>query len=174
MQYKIVLAGDEMVGKTTLINRFITGSFKKEYKATIGVDIFTKRLLVMDQEVNLQIWDIAGQTTFRKFRERFFAGSKGALLVYDLTMPKSLNNLHLSWITDIETITGEIPLVLIGNKVDLDDLIAVTSKDIGSFLGLHPNIASHYNTSALTGENVERSFHELVFSILSMRSQRVE
>jgi small GTP-binding protein len=174
LQYKVVLAGDEMVGKTTLINRFITGSFKKEYKATIGVDIFTKRLSVMDQEVNLQIWDIAGQTTFRKFRERFFAGSKGALLVYDLTMPKTLDNLHSSWISDIQTITGEIPLVLIGNKVDLNDLIVVTPEETASFLELHPNIASHYNTSALTGENVERSFHELVSSILSLRAQKVE
>jgi len=165
LQFKIILAGDQMVGKTTLINRFVTGSFKKEYKATIGVDIFTKRLSVMNQMIDLQIWDIAGQTSFRKFRERFFQGSKGALLVYDLTTPKTLDSLHLSWIRDIKATAGEIPLVLIGNKVDLRDLI-VTRPEKTKFLENNQKVLAHYYTSALTGENVEMAFNKLVSFIL--------
>lgn len=155
-----------MVGKTSLINRFVTGSFKREYKATIGVDIFTKQLSIMNQMINLQIWDIAGQTSFRKFRERFFQGSKGALLVFDLTTQKSLDNLHLSWIRDIKAITGDIPLVLIGNKVDLKDSIVIKPDFLSKFLDNNQEVLAHFNTSALTGENVELAFNKLVHYII--------
>ncbi len=155
-----------MVGKTSLINRFVTGSFKREYKATIGVDIFTKQLSIMNQIINLQIWDIAGQTSFRRFRERFFQGSKGALLVFDLTTQKSLDNLHISWIRDINAIAGEIPLVLIGNKVDLKDSIVIKPEFLSKFLENNQEVLANFNTSALTGENVELAFNKLVHYIL--------
>lgn len=166
MKYKIVLAGDGAVGKTSLINRFVTGAFTGDYKATIGVAITAKSLVVNDQEVNLQIWDVAGQTLFRQFRQKFYTKAEGALLVFDLTVPKSLDNLHLSWMNDIKEITGEIPTVLIGNKVDLKELQAISSEEITTFLEQHP-MCSHINTSALTGENVEQAFHELVTCILN-------
>ncbi len=167
MKFKIVLAGDGAVGKTSLINRFVTGSFAGDYKATIGVAITSKKLVVEDQGVNLQIWDIAGQTLFREFRKKFYAQAQGALLVFDLTVPKSLDNLNLTWIQDIEQITGEIPFVLIGNKVDLKELQAVSPIEIANFIDQHPNIAAHFNTSALTGENVERAFSELTSQIIA-------
>ena len=80
LKYKVVLAGEGAVGKTTLINRFVTGSFSTDYKATIGVQIFSKKLFIKGQEINLQIWDIAGQTLFRKFRSRFFPRLLGCRL----------------------------------------------------------------------------------------------
>jgi Ras-related protein Rab-1A len=132
------------------------------YKATIGVDIFTKEIIFNTENVTLQIWDVAGQTSFRKFRQRFFSGSHGVLLVFDLTIPDSLNNIQLSWIKDIQEIAGAIPLVLIGNKVDLTELLAVSSEKITKFLDHNNNILDYYNTSALTGENVERAFRRLM------------
>ena len=71
-KFKIILAGDGAVGKTTLINRFVSGRFKNDYKATIGVAISSKHLITDQQSVSLQIWDIAGQTLFRNFRTKFF------------------------------------------------------------------------------------------------------
>lgn len=161
MNHKIVLAGDEGVGKTSLINRFVKGYFTGDYKATIGVHVYTKQLFVDNYEVNLQIWDVAGQTSFRKFRQRFFNGTRGALLVFDVTVSKSLDNLHASWIEDIQNIVGEIPLILIGNKVDLRESVAVSHQDIKNFLKHHSNVGEHFFTSALTGENVENTFHKL-------------
>jgi small GTP-binding protein len=119
----------------------------------------------------LQIWDIAGQTSFRKFRQRFFNGTRGAFLVFDLTVPKSLDNLHTSWIEDIQDIAGEIPLVLIGNKVDLKESVAVSQQDVKDFLKQHSNVGEHYITSALTGENVENAFHKLA-SLLNTAIKR--
>ncbi|MFX0182137.1 MAG: Rab family GTPase [Candidatus Hodarchaeota archaeon] len=168
MHYKIVLVGDVAVGKTSLINRFVKGFFTESYKATIGVDIFTKEISINGQEVNLQVWDIAGQTSFQQFRQRFFSGARGALLVFDLTIPQSLTSLHSSWIQDIGNTAGKIPLVLIGNKLDLTDLLIVKPNAVYSLLEQHPNITSYFRTSAVTGENVEKAFHELASIIISI------
>ncbi|MHA1977883.1 MAG: Rab family GTPase [Candidatus Hodarchaeales archaeon] len=163
LKYKVVLAGEGAVGKTTLINRFVTGSFSADYKATIGVQIFSKLVnLDNDKEVNLQLWDIAGQTLFRNLRTKFFQNASGALLVFDLTIPSTLENLH-TWISDIKTIAGNIPFVLIGNKVDLTGLKSITQDDVNSFIMDHfEDIRVHYDTSALTGINVEQAFLDLV------------
>ncbi len=166
LKYKIILAGEGAVGKTTLINRFVSGSFATDYKATIGVAIFSKLLMIDDMEVSLQIWDIAGQTLFRNLRTRFFQNAKGALLVYDLTVPSTLSNLH-KWIDDIKNVTDEIPFVLIGNKVDLTGLQSITSEEVHKFIDDHESdISTHFQTSALTGENVEEAFAEISRSMI--------
>ncbi|MFW9904349.1 MAG: Rab family GTPase [Candidatus Thorarchaeota archaeon] len=172
MNYKIVLAGDVGVGKTSLINRFVTGYFTDDYKATIGVNIYTKQLFIDNSEANLQIWDVAGQTSFRQFRRRFFSGARGALLVFDLTVPKTLDNLHASWIEDIQNNAGKIPLILIGNKVDLKESIAVSQHDVREFLNQHLHVEDHFITSALTGENVENAFHKLASLARSINNQQ--
>ena len=167
LKYKVVLAGEGAVGKTTLINRFITGGFSADYKATIGVQIFSKAVTLDNgKEVNLQIWDIAGQTLFRNLRTKFFQNASGALLVFDLTIPATLENLH-TWISDIKNITNRIPFVLIGNKVDLKELKSITQDDVNAFIMDHfEDIRVHYDTSALTGENVEQAFEDLIKNML--------
>ncbi len=160
-KFKIILAGEGAVGKTTLINRFITGTFSGDYKATIGVAIFSKRIMYNGNDVSLQIWDIAGQTLFKEFRKKFFTQARGAILVFDVTVPQTLDSLH-TWIDDIHGVTGEIPLILLGNKVDLTNLTAITSEEIDEFLSSHSNIGANFLTSALTGEKVEESFSNLI------------
>ena len=121
-KFKIILAGAGAVGKTTLMNRFVRGTFAGEYKATIGVDILTKEIIYNKEnkthQIKLQIWDIAGQELFRSFRKRFFSNARGCLLIFDLTVPQTLKELH-TWVSDIYEIAGSIPIILIGNKVDL-------------------------------------------------------
>ena len=168
--FKIVIAGEASVGKTTLINQYIAGRFTSEYKATIGVDIFTKEVTMKkngkDHIVKLLVWDVAGQTLFRNFRKRFFSNSRAGFLVFDLTVPNSLDRLH-SWIKDIhEAVSDPIPLFLIGNKLDLEDLIAVSPEEVTSFLDQHPNIVTNFNTSAFSGENVEKAFLSLISSLI--------
>lgn len=162
-KFKIILAGAGAVGKTTLMNQFVRGSFSGEYKATIGVDILSKEITLNRERIHkikLQIWDIAGQELFRSFRKRFFSNSRGVLLIFDLTVPQSLNDLH-TWIDDIYEIAGSIPIVLIGNKVDLTELRTITQESIQEFLAKH-DISKHFLTSALTGSNVDDAFSSLV------------
>ncbi len=168
--FKIIIAGEASVGKTTLINQYIAGKFSTEYKATIGVDIFTKEVTMTkddkDHSVKLLVWDVAGQMLFRNFRKKFFTNSQGGFLVFDLTVPNSLDRLH-SWIEDIyEAVSDPIPLFLIGNKLDLEELIAVSPEEVTSFLDQHPNIVTNFNTSALSGENVENAFLNLISRLI--------
>jgi len=170
LKYKVVLAGEGAVGKTTLINRFITGSFSTDYKATIGVQIYSKKLFIEEHEVDLQIWDIAGQTLFRRFRTKFFGNAKGALLVFDLTVPSSLYNLT-NWINDIKQVTKNIQFILIGNKRDLTNLQSISKEAIDEFLmRTNSDIKAYYDTSALTGENVEQGFNDLVSHMIRLFS----
>jgi Ras-related protein Rab-11A/Ras-related protein Rab-11B len=108
-------------------------------------------------------------SSFRKFRQRFFSGIRGAFLVFDLTLPESLDNLHTSWIEDIQNMTGEIPLILIGNKVELRESVAVSHQEVKNFLKQHSNVGEHFIISALKGKNVENAFHKLT-SLLRLSS----
>ncbi len=173
MEYKkVILVGDPTVGKTSLINRFVTKVFTGEYISTLGVAISSKRVIIKhDQEVYLQIWDIAGQTLFQKFRNRFFNEAHGALLVFDLTVPKSLKNLHSSWIKDILDIVGKIPLILLGNKDDLKQFRLIWPQEIKFFSDQYPEIVNYYDTSALTGHNVENAFLDVASRIFHFSYQ---
>ena len=167
-KFKIILAGAGAVGKTTLMNNFVKGTFSGEYKATLGVDILTKELTYKNQNKNhfikLQIWDLAGQELYRSFRKRFFASARGVLLVFDLTLPQTLPELH-DWDSDIYKITGKVPIVLIGNKVDLQELCVISPESIQSFQE-NQNITTYFPTSALTGINVDNAFHALIKQIV--------
>ncbi len=163
-KFKVILAGAGAVGKTTLMNRFVSGTFAGEYKATIGVDILSKEVILNKKDkthlIKLQVWDIAGQELFRAFRKRFFSNARGSLLIFDLTVPETLNELH-TWISDIYEIAGSIPIVLIGNKVDLKELRTVSTESIDSFQTVN-NIPYYFLTSALTGINVDDAFDSLI------------
>ncbi|MHA2226835.1 MAG: Rab family GTPase [Candidatus Hodarchaeales archaeon] len=157
--YKIMLCGDGAVGKTTLVNRFISGGFVSGYNATIGVDIFSKEFV--DKNMIIKIWDIAGQSLFSDFRKKFYAGAQGGFLVFDLTVPNSFENLS-SWIEEIQEAVSDIPLVLLGNKVDIRDLSSITDDEIDYFLEQNKNLASYLPTSGTTGFNVEKALAKLI------------
>jgi small GTP-binding protein len=156
---KILLLGDGAVGKTSLVHRYVEGQFKERYKATIGVDIFSKTI----GSTELQIWDLSGQEHFVSVRSKFYSKSDGALLVFDLTNQKSFDNLN-SWVEETKQGVGaEIPMVILGNKSDLTDLIIINDDDIKSFASKHS--WKWMKSSAKSGENVENAF-ETIANIL--------
>ncbi len=168
---KICLVGDNNVGKTSLIRRFVLDTFDDKYTSTIGTKVTKKEVTVKKEngrEINLSmlIWDIMGQKGFRELlRESYFYGAEAALCVCDVTNKESLEELKY-WIKSMESITGHIPMVFIGNKGDLADQVTVTRQDI-------EKIATSYGspaliTSAKTGENVETAFMRLA-SLLTAR-----
>ncbi|MHA1271180.1 MAG: Rab family GTPase [Candidatus Helarchaeota archaeon] len=157
---KMLLLGAAAVGKTSLIQKFIKGKFEKDYKMTIGTDIFTKDLVVNyegeDIPVVLAIWDIAGQERFSFFRPAFYKGASGALIVFDLTRYETFNPGITDWLKELWGYTGRIPIVILGNKNDLEKYRAVRSEDA---LKYSKKISCTYlETSAKTGTNVENAF----------------
>ncbi|MHA1784232.1 MAG: Rab family GTPase [Candidatus Helarchaeota archaeon] len=164
---KMLLLGDAAVGKTSLIKQFIKGSFQKDYKMTIGCDIFTKDVTVNNGQdlVTLSIWDIAGQERFKFFRSSFYRGSAGAMVIFDLTRYPTFNPNLVTWLKELWSFTGRIPIVVIGNKSDLVNMRAVRPADAKQFTDQVP--CPYIETSAKQGQNVDDSFTALAVEMLN-------
>jgi small GTP-binding protein len=162
-KFKVPIAGDGAVGKTSLIIKFIENKFSHEYKSTIGVDIFTKSINLGKDEILLTLWDIAGQERFKIIRKGFFEGAKGAIIVYDVTKKESFKNVS-EWAGEITQFSGDIPMFICGNKIDLSDKREVSTEE-GKKLSLKMK-KSFIETSAKLGENVEEAFTKISSMIL--------
>ncbi|UCE14927.1 MAG: GTP-binding protein [Candidatus Heimdallarchaeota archaeon] len=117
---KIVICGDFAVGKTTFVKSFLGGEVLEGYKPTIGVDIGKKVFDIEENKLIFQIWDLSGQQSFQAIRYQFYSRTDGAVLIFDISRRKSYQNI-LSWTEEMLEQTGLIPVVLVGNKIDLRD-----------------------------------------------------
>ena len=159
---KTLLLGDGAVGKTSLIKQYIKGEFKGDYKPTIGVDVYSKEIRYQDVQLNLGIWDIAGQKQFEMFRKNFFKGAQAALVVFDYMRPETFDSIEKEWIRDLHGISGNVPFVIIGNKIDLGKQI--DRGKIDALVNKHG--VSFIETSALNNTNVEDAFLSIASAIL--------
>ena len=159
--YKIIIAGDGAVGKTSLLHRYVEGKFSFNTKMTIGSEIFHKILTLQDGVVcSLQIWDFAGQKRFRFLLDNFVKGAAGAVLMYDLTNWHSFNNLP-EWERIVRNDDSTLPILLIGGKDDLTDSIIVDDETALEFTEKN-NFSGFYKTSSKTNYNVSEAFETLV------------
>lgn len=167
---KVVMIGAGGSGKTALVNRFLTQKFSEEYIVTIGSQFAVKTVALEGNNgrsivVKLLVWDLAGQQRFDFIRGSYYRGSKGALLVFDTTRKSTYMELP-KWIQETENALGErIPIILLANKVDLEDERVITAEMAREFV-LEHNLAGYLETSALTGQNVEEAFYLLAKSTL--------
>ncbi len=162
---KIILIGDGGAGKTSLVNRFVHKKFSSIYKTTIGVDITPYQAFTQSGEpVRFVLWDMSGQTHFKRFRARFYTGTSGAIVVYDITNANSLRNVQ-SWIKEcFDMCHREIPITIIGNKADLDELQIAQSKSSRSN-GEFPTVI----TSAKSNWNVDKGFFSLFETVIGKK-----
>lgn len=166
---KICLLGDGQVGKTSLIRKFVLDQFSDDYITTVGTKVSKKKMQIDVPEkdthvdLTLTIWDILGQKEFRSLHNTFYAGASGGLIVCDLTRYETFESM-LEWIEDLFAITGSIPIVIIGNKCDLQDQHTVLEENLEALADKYNTI--HVYTSAKTGENVELAFKNLADEIV--------
>lgn len=185
---KIVLIGEEAVGKTTLRKKFMGEKFPVSYLATIGADFAKKdiRLILEGKEylIEVLIWDLAGQDSYKLIRESFYEGSAGALLVVDITRRDTFNAAE-KWIDELWKNSGSepVPFVILANKADLRK--TNPEKTIGpeETMGLVEEVRSHarkqanfkysfLETSGASGVNVDKAFETLVREILVLANSK--
>ena len=119
-KYKVVFLGDQSVGKTSIIHRFIYDSFDENYQATIGIDFMSHKMYVEDKIIILNLWDTAGQERFKSLIPSYIKDSAVAIVVFDITSRQSFQSVD-KWIEDARNLRDdEVMLVLVGNKADLE------------------------------------------------------
>ncbi|MFX1468608.1 MAG: Rab family GTPase [Promethearchaeota archaeon] len=153
---KIIIIGEPAVGKTSLVKKFISGQFSKDYRSSIGTNIFTKKIKLENEvDTSIQLWDIAGQERWTNMRRLYYAGAKGVIIVGDLTRKNTFDQIEKFWVPDIKKYCNLAPIILLTNKCDLESQLSKTEvKSLGEKI----NAISIFNTSAKTGENVESAF----------------
>jgi len=168
-KYKIPVIGDPAVGKTSLIQKYTKGSFQNDYLPTIGAQFSKYDEDIEGDRVSLLIWDIAGQDTYHFLRPAFYEGSKGAIVVYSLEDSEQgkLSYDHIDeWHDEIKEYCSTIPVILIGNKVDLVDEQELNEKKIQKLVKKRGFIG-HYRTSAKNGTGVLSAFQTLVNELIN-------
>lgn len=166
---KLIVCGSGAVGKTSIVRRYVEDKFEHNYLITVGMDP-SNRLVEIDINgettlINLIIFDVAGQERFQTLREVFFKGAHGALLVFDLTRPETLESLF-DWKEQIEKRASGIPLILVGNKCDLDDSITIDYRILEDEIIPKLNISEYFETSAFTDIKVRDVFKAITTSSL--------
>jgi len=168
-KFKLVFLGEQSVGKTSLITRFMYDSFDNTYQATIGIDFLSKTMYLEDRTVRLQLWDTAGQERFRSLIPSYIRDSTVAVVVYDITNVNSFNQTN-KWIDDVRAERGnDVIIMLVGNKTDLADKRQVKIDD-GEAKATELNVM-FIETSAKAGYNVKQLFRRVAAALPGMDAQ---
>lgn len=162
--FKVLIAGDGGVGKTTLLHRYVSGFFKLDTKMTLGVEILKKFVQIKDYNVMLQLWDFGGQEQFRFMLKNYVLGAHGAIIMYDLTRFVSLENV-IDWVQLVREANPRLPLILVGSKKDLVDHIYIKPEDVLDFKNKY-NFFNQLQVSSKTGEGVDDTFDSLTREML--------
>ena len=169
IRLKLLILGDSAVGKTSMLLKYTDNFFPESHLATIGIEFKTKEIKFNDYLIHLKIWDTAGQERFRAITKSYFRGSNGVIFMYDITKKETFKNVK-DWIKDSENNNFGFEKILVGNKIDLEQIREVELKDVEEWAG-QKNI-NVLEISAKNGTNVEKCFNELIRLILENKSKQ--
>ncbi|GET91545.1 Ras-related protein rab-2a, putative [Leishmania tarentolae] len=154
--FKYIIIGDSGVGKSCLLLQFTDKRFEPLHDLTIGVEFGARLISIQGKSIKLQIWDTAGQESFRSITRSYYRGASGALLVYDVTRRDTFTHLQ-SWLEDARANANTaLVIMLIGNKCDLDSKRQVSREEGEAFARC--NGLMFMETSAKTAQNVDDAF----------------
>lgn len=183
---KLVLLGDGRAGKTSIRKRYLGEGFTTSHLMTLGASFAHKDIILERDEnknptkkISLQIWDIGGQPNFGTIRKRFMANANAVMLVYDITRQETFMNLN-GWLDELWKINkaNNIPLIVIGNKIDLSKQRQVNSQQLDAYIKALKNkfpklgYIQSIETSALTEENIEKAFELMISDIIKFLEDR--
>lgn len=166
-KFKIVFLGDLSVGKTSIINQFMYGTFDPVHQPTIGIDFLSKTMYLDDRTIRLQLWDTAGQERFRSLIPGYIRDCSMAVVVFDITHKQSFQSID-KWIEDVRNERGgEVLIIIAANKIDLSDRRAVSSEEM-------ENKSKEFGVkflevSAKNGSNIKLLFRNLAQDLPGMQ-----
>jgi small GTP-binding protein len=179
-KFKCIIVGDKAVGKSSIVRRFVENKFAFDYRSTLGLNILSHSMALYGNEVYFSIWDVGAQAYFRRFRKTYYIGAQAAFIVFDVCQRNSFANVKV-WFKELEDFLERIniPIVIVGNKIDLADQRNVSYKEgIELAEELTKEIAgSHFSyieTSALTGENIGDAFSLIAYHYIMKSKEREE
>ena len=159
-RFKVCIFGDGGVGKTCLVNRYLTGLFTPSPELTLGVDFHVKWLNIEEKKIFLQLWDFAGEERFRFILPNYIIGASGCVFMYDITRYSTFRNFD-EWITvfneGVQRNKENMPLIIVGSKSDLEEYRTVPEMEVAEVVKKH-NIIDNIECSSKTGDNVEDIF----------------
>ena len=166
-KYKLIFLGDQSVGKSCILNRFMNDTFTEEYQATIGLDFQSKNVQIDGQDIHLLLYDTAGQEKFRSLIPMYTRDANIILLVYDISSKDSFDHLP-EWLRDLSNVKlDEVIFALVGNKNDLEDKREVTTDE-----GLKYAEENNYifeEISAKTGNGFSELFYKKIFEKIRVK-----
>jgi len=151
--FKLVLVGDGGVGKTTFVKRHLTGEFEKKYVATLGVEVHPLQFYTTHGPLAFNVWDTAGQEKFGGLRDGYYIQAQCAVIMFDVCSRITYKNVP-SWHRDLVRVCDNIPIVLVGNKVDVKER-KVKAKQINFH---RKKNLQYYDISAKSNYNFEKPF----------------
>ena len=159
-QYKVLLIGDQAVGKSSLLSRYVDNIFETNIMGTAGLDLKKKTVKIKGEVLNVCIFDTAGHERFRSFAKNQYSKADGILIVYDITDKKSFEGVNM-WVASInKELEGGSECLLIGNKIDLESSRVVSTHE-GEELAKKYKI-SFIETSAKLSRNVNEAFLRVI------------
>jgi small GTP-binding protein len=165
---QILIIGDSSVGKTSILTRYTNGTFKEEYLATVGLDYYSKDEIFNNKTINVKLWDTAGQERYKSLTQSYFKNAEGVIVAYDITNTESFDNLKF-WINSIKANMENknifIPVIIIGNKTDMEESREIMTEDAEKFA--EENKYKYFETSAKTGEGIDKAIRDLINQILN-------
>ena len=165
---QILIIGNSVVGKTSILTKYTTKTYNENYIATVGLDFFTKDEKIDDKTIRVKIWDTAGQERYKAITKCFFQRAQGIIIVFDVTNKKSFDDIKI-WIDSIRSqskLTEDLenmPIIIIGNKIDIPK--RVIDKETALNFSKEQNF-DYYETSAKTGQGVDNAIKDLVKKVM--------
>jgi len=168
LAFKMCIFGDSHVGKSTLINRYVTAKFDHDLKSTLGASILMKFIETETSRITLQIWDFAGEARFSSLLPSYAQGSSASIFMCDLSNRDSITNIDkwlLSFNEGLNNQDPKFPLIVVGGKLDLKEEQSFSKNDIEAILTVRKEF-DYLECSSKTGENVDLLFQTIIDKML--------